>query len=157
MSTGRAREVGSSYGPVRLLALGEAAGLPLAPMLDALCEFQGLPHRMQHVAARDGVQWYNDSKGTNVGATLSAIEGVRPEDLRIASLIDRVQPGQVREVMIAVNATVDGQTTAHYIMDQLEDTGISVTRLAHGVPVGGELDYLDEGTLAAAVRARRAL
>ena len=92
-----------------------------------------------------------------LGGTLSAIEGVRPEDLRIASLIDRVQTGQVREVMIAVNATVDGQTTAHYIMDQLEDTGISVTRLAHGVPVGGELDYLDEGTLAAAVRARRAL
>ncbi|MDX1717310.1 MAG: recombination mediator RecR [Anderseniella sp.] len=92
-----------------------------------------------------------------LGGTLSAIEGVRPEDLRIASLIDRVQTGEVREVMIAVNATVDGQTTAHYIMDQLEDTGISVTRLAHGVPVGGELDYLDEGTLAAAVRARRAL
>jgi recombination protein RecR len=92
-----------------------------------------------------------------LGGTLSAIEGVRPEDLRIASLIDRVRTGEVREVMIAVNATVDGQTTAHYIMDQLEDTGISVTRLAHGVPVGGELDYLDEGTLAAAVRARRAL
>jgi recombination protein RecR len=92
-----------------------------------------------------------------LGGTLSAIEGVRPEDLRIASLIDRVRAGEVREVMIAVNATVDGQTTAHYIMDQLEDTGISVTRLAHGVPVGGELDYLDEGTLAAAVRARREL
>jgi recombination protein RecR len=92
-----------------------------------------------------------------LGGTLSAIEGVRPEDLRIASLIDRVRAGDVREVMIAVNATVDGQTTAHYIMDQLENTGISVTRLAHGVPVGGELDYLDEGTLAAAVRARRAL
>lgn len=92
-----------------------------------------------------------------LGGTLSAIEGVRPEDLRIASLIDRARSGEVREVMIAVNATVDGQTTAHYIMDQLADTGITVTRLAHGVPVGGELDYLDEGTLAAAVRARRSL
>jgi recombination protein RecR len=92
-----------------------------------------------------------------LGGTLSAIEGVRPEDLRIASLIDRVKAGGVREVMIAVNATVDGQTTAHYIMDQLEGTGVAVTRLAHGVPVGGELDYLDEGTLAAAVRARRSL
>jgi recombination protein RecR len=92
-----------------------------------------------------------------LGGTLSAIEGVRPEDLRIASLIDRVRTGEVREVMIAVNATVDGQTTAHYIMDQLDGTGTTVTRLAHGVPVGGELDYLDEGTLAAAVRARRSL
>jgi recombination protein RecR len=92
-----------------------------------------------------------------LGGTLSAIEGVRPEDLRISSLIDRVRTGEVREVMIAVNATVDGQTTAHYIMDQLDSTGAAVTRLAHGVPVGGELDYLDEGTLAAAVRARRSL
>ena len=92
-----------------------------------------------------------------LGGTLSAIEGVRPEDLRIAPLIDRARGGDVREVIIAVNATVDGQTTAHFIMDQLEDSGVSVTRLAHGVPVGGELDYLDEGTLAAAVRARRSL
>lgn len=92
-----------------------------------------------------------------LGGTLSAIEGVRPEDLRIAALIDRARVGDVREVIIAVNATVDGQTTAHFIMDQLEDSGVSVTRLAHGVPVGGELDYLDEGTLAAAVRARRSL
>jgi recombination protein RecR len=92
-----------------------------------------------------------------LGGTLSAIEGVRPEDLRIAALIDRARAGDVREVIIAVNATVDGQTTAHFIMDQLEDSGVSVTRLAHGVPVGGELDYLDEGTLAAAVRARRSL
>lgn len=92
-----------------------------------------------------------------LGGTLSAIEGVRPEDLRIASLIDRVKAGGVREVMIAVNATVDGQTTAHYIMDQLEGTGVAVTRLAHGVPVGGELDYLDEGTLSAAMRARTRL
>ena len=92
-----------------------------------------------------------------LGGTLSAIDGVRPEDLRIADLVSRARSGDVKEVMIAVNATVDGQTTAHYIMDQLDGSGISVTRLAHGVPVGGELDYLDEGTLAAAVKARRAL
>lgn len=90
-----------------------------------------------------------------LGGTLSAIDGVRPEDLRISELVERVTRGNVTEVMIAVNATVDGQTTAHYIMDQLEGSNVNVTRLAHGVPVGGELDYLDEGTLAAAVKARR--
>jgi recombination protein RecR len=92
-----------------------------------------------------------------LGGTLSAIEGVTPQDLKIASLVERVSSGHVKEVMIAVNATVDGQTTAHYIMEQLEGTGAEVTRLAHGVPVGGELDYLDEGTLAAAVKARRSI
>lgn len=92
-----------------------------------------------------------------LGGTLSAIDGIRPEDLGIAELVQRVTTGDVQEVMIAVNATVDGQTTAHYIMDQLEGTNVKVTRLAHGVPVGGELDYLDEGTLAAAVKARRSL
>ena len=71
--------------------------------------------------------------------------------------MQRATTGGVKEVMIAVNATVDGQTTAHYIMDQLAGTDVKVTRLAHGVPVGGELDYLDEGTLAAAVKARRSL
>ena len=92
-----------------------------------------------------------------LGGTLSAIDGIRPEDLRIADLVSRARSGEVKEVLRAVNAPVDGQTTAHYIMDQLDGSGISVTRLAHGVPVGGELDYLDEGTLAAAVKARRAL
>jgi len=92
-----------------------------------------------------------------LGGTLSAIDGIRPEDLGIAELVHRVTTGDVQEVMIAVNATVDGQTTAHYIMDQLEGANVKVTRLAHGVPVGGELDYLDEGTLAAAVKARRSL
>ena len=90
-----------------------------------------------------------------LGGTLSAIDGIRPEDLRISELVERATNGDVTEVMIAVNATVDGQTTAHYIMDQLEASNLTITRLAHGVPVGGELDYLDEGTLAAAVKARR--
>ncbi|MGE0210834.1 MAG: recombination mediator RecR [Parvibaculaceae bacterium] len=90
-----------------------------------------------------------------LGGTLSAIEGVRPEDLNIARLVDRAGEPHVREVVIAVNATVEGQTTAHYITDQLRGLDVSVSRLAHGVPVGGELDYLDEGTLAAALKARR--
>ena len=75
-------------------------------------------------------------------------------DLAISKLVDRVSAGGVRELLIAVNATVEGQTTAHYIIDQLADFDVKITRLAHGVPVGGELDYLDEGTLAAAIRSR---
>lgn len=92
-----------------------------------------------------------------LGGTLSPLDGIGPEDLNIADLVDRVaQEGSpVKEVIIAVNATVEGQTTAHYISDQLAGAGVKVSRLAHGVPVGGELDYLDEGTLAAAIRSRR--
>ena len=89
-----------------------------------------------------------------LGGTLSPLDGVGPEDLAIAPLVDRVAAGGINEVIIAVNATVEGQTTAHYITEQLEDFEISISRLAHGVPVGGELDYLDEGTLSAAMRAR---
>ncbi|MGL4526086.1 MAG: recombination mediator RecR, partial [Aestuariivirga sp.] len=90
-----------------------------------------------------------------LGGTLSAIEGIRPEDLAIAQLIDRATAAQAREVVLALNATVEGQTTAHYILERLKQAGIATSRLAHGVPVGGELDYLDEGTLTAAMRARR--
>ena len=89
-----------------------------------------------------------------LGGTLSPLDGVGPDDLNIAGLIDRVTRGHVREVIIAVNATVEGQTTAHYITEQLAGIDVKITRLAHGVPVGGELDYLDEGTLTAALRAR---
>ncbi len=91
-----------------------------------------------------------------LGGVLSPLDGVGPEDLSIASLIERARSGEIREVVLAVNATVDGQTTAHYIADLLGPTGVKVTRLAHGVPVGGELDYLDEGTLAAALARRTA-
>jgi recombination protein RecR len=91
-----------------------------------------------------------------LGGTLSALDGVGPEDLHIAGLLDRAR-GEVKEVILALNATVEGQTTAHYIMDRLAGSGVEVTRLAHGVPVGGELDYLDDGTLTAALRARRPL
>ena len=90
-----------------------------------------------------------------LGGTLSALDGVGPEELRIAALVARVGEGQVREVILALNATVEGQTTAHYITDRLAATGVQVSRLAHGVPVGGELDYLDEGTVTAALAARQ--
>jgi recombination protein RecR len=89
-----------------------------------------------------------------LGGTLSPLDGVGPKDLNLASLVDRVQGSAIREVILAVNATVDGQTTAHYVTDLLSSQNIRVTRLAHGVPVGGELDYLDDGTLAAAIRQR---
>jgi recombination protein RecR len=89
-----------------------------------------------------------------LGGALSALDGVTPERLNVATLLERVKQG-VGEVILAMNATVEGQTTAHYLMDMLGD--VKVTRLAHGVPVGGELDYLDEGTLSAAFKARRAL
>jgi recombination protein RecR len=90
-----------------------------------------------------------------LGGRLSALEGVRPEDLSIAALIQRVSAGGIDEVVLAMNATLEGQTTAHYIAERLEGFPVRITQLAHGLPVGGELDYLDEGTLAQALRARR--
>ena len=91
-----------------------------------------------------------------LGGALSALDGITPERLNVTSLLARVGGG-VEEVILAMNATVEGQTTAHYLLDTLAASGVKVTRLAHGVPVGGELDYLDEGTLSAAFKARRAL
>ena len=90
-----------------------------------------------------------------LGGVLSPLDGVGPDDLSIDALVQRA--GEFSEIVLAVNATVEGQTTAHYITDRLAGTEVKVTRLAHGVPVGGELDYLDEGTLAQALRARRPL
>jgi recombination protein RecR len=89
-----------------------------------------------------------------LGGTLSPLDGIGPEDISIDTLITRAHKPGVSEVILALNATVDGQTTAHYITDLLHDAHVKVTRLAHGVPVGGELDYLDDGTLAAAIRQR---
>ena len=89
-----------------------------------------------------------------LGGVLSPLDGTGPDDLAIASLVRRVMAGGIAEVILAVNATVEGQTTAHYITDQLAGATVKITRLAHGVPVGGELDYLDEGTLSAAIRQR---
>jgi recombination protein RecR len=89
-----------------------------------------------------------------LGGTLSPLDGIGPQDLTIDALVSRAHGDTVQEIILALNATVDGQTTAHYITDLLHEANVKVTRLAHGVPVGGELDYLDEGTLAAAVRQR---
>jgi recombination protein RecR len=90
-----------------------------------------------------------------LGGTLSALDGTGPDELRIPALVARVRDEATAEVILALNATVDGQTTAHYIADALEPTGVRITSLAQGVPVGGELDYLDDGTIGAALRARR--
>ncbi len=90
-----------------------------------------------------------------LGGTLSPLDGVGPEDLNLSGLMERAREAGVREVLLALNATVEGQSTAHYISAELESAGIVVSRLAHGVPIGGELDYLDEGTLAAAIKSRR--
>ena len=90
-----------------------------------------------------------------LGGRLSALEGVRPEDLGIDKLVVRVAAGGIDEVVLAMNATLEGQTTAHYLAERLDKFPIRLTQLAHGLPVGGELDYLDEGTLAQALRARR--
>jgi recombination protein RecR len=90
-----------------------------------------------------------------LGGRLSALDGVRPEDLGIARLVQRVEAGGIDEVVLAMNATLEGQTTAHYIAERIDQFPVRLTQLAHGLPVGGELDYLDEGTLAQAMRARR--
>ena len=91
-----------------------------------------------------------------LGGTLSALDDVGPEELRIPKLLDRIRSDGVSEIILALNATVDGQTTAHYIAGELEGSGVTVSSLAQGVPVGGELDYLDDGTISAALRARKA-
>jgi recombination protein RecR len=90
-----------------------------------------------------------------LGGTLSALDGIGPDRLAIGALLRRLEAGGIAEAILALSATVDGQTTAHYLVDRIQPFGIKVTRLAHGVPVGGELDYLDDGTLMAALSARR--
>ena len=92
-----------------------------------------------------------------LGGHLSPLDGITPRDLNIASLVERVAQGHLKEVLLALNATVEGQSTAHYISEELEGLDVIISHLAHGVPVGGELDYLDEGTIAAAVKARKVL
>jgi recombination protein RecR len=92
-----------------------------------------------------------------LGGTLSALDAIGPDDLRIPALVARISAEGVREVILALNATVDGQTTAHYIAEMLEPTGVSMTALAQGVPMGGELDFLDDGTISAALRARKSI
>jgi recombination protein RecR len=95
-----------------------------------------------------------DARYHVLGGTLSPLDGIGPGDLTIDALVTRAHAPELRELILALNATVDGQTTAHYITDLLAGTQVKVTRLAYGVPVGGELDYLDEGTLTAAIKSR---
>ncbi len=92
-----------------------------------------------------------------LGGTLSALDGIGPEELHIPRLIERISSDRISEIILALNATVDGQTTAHYLADALAGTGVRITSLAQGVPIGGELDYLDDGTIGAALRARRGI
>lgn len=92
-----------------------------------------------------------------LGGVLSAIDGITPQDLKIEKLINRAKEQGVQEVIIATNATLEGQTTAHYISQNLQEINIKVTRLAHGIPLGGELDYMDEGTISTALQARKAM
>ncbi len=92
-----------------------------------------------------------------LGGTLSALDGITPEDLSIPHLIERVTSDTVKEVIIALNATIDGQTTAHYISDCLQSCGVSTTQLAHGLPIGGQIDYMDDGTISTALKSRKAV
>ncbi|NJR20247.1 MAG: recombination protein RecR [Hyphomonadaceae bacterium] len=113
------------------------------------------------VVAEVGDLWALERSGAFVGhyhvlgGVLSALDGVRPEDLRVGQLLARIGEGGVTEVVLALAATVEGQTTSHYLASVLAETDVTITRLAHGVPIGGELDHLDDGTLLAALKARR--
>ena len=109
----------------------------------------GVADHWAHESARAG-----NRRNHQIGGTMKPLDGIGPQDLSIDALITRAHDPAVSEVILALNATVDGQTTAHYITDLLHGADVKVTRLAHGVPVGGELDYLDEGTLSAAIRQR---
>jgi recombination protein RecR len=129
----------------------------------AICRDPRRDHSILMVVESVGDLWALERAGTLradyhvLGGTLSPIDGTGPEDLALGKLLDRARSGEVREVILALNATVEGQTTAHYITDMLAGANVKVTRLAHGVPVGGELDYLDEGTLSAALLSRTTL
>ena len=92
-----------------------------------------------------------------LGGTLSALDGIGPEDLAIPKLVTRARAPEVTEVIVALNATIDGQTTAHYLTDALDGSGVAVSQLAHGIPIGGEIDYLDDGTLTTALKSRKAV
>ena len=126
----------------------------------AICADPGRDGALLCVVEEVGALWAMERAGAFrgryhvLGGLLSALDGVGPGALRIGALATRAADEGVREVVLALPATVDGQTTAHYITDLLLGAGVKVTRLAHGVPVGGELDYLDEGTLSAAMRQR---
>jgi recombination protein RecR len=127
----------------------------------ALCAAQDRDDGIICVVAEVGDVWALERAGAFkgryhvLGGVLSALDGVRPDDLRVGKLLERAAAPEVREIIIALSATVDGQTTAHYLTERLSGTSAAVSRLAHGVPVGGELDLLDDGTLFAALQSRR--
>jgi recombination protein RecR len=127
----------------------------------ALCSAPDRDDGLICVVAEVGDVWALERAGAFkgryhvLGGVLSALDGVRPEDLRIAKLLERASAPGVREIILALSATVDGQTTAHYLAERLQPTGVATSRLSHGVPVGGELDLLDDGTLFAALQSRR--
>ncbi len=129
----------------------------------SLCQDTRRDHSLIIVVEEVGDLWALERAGVVparyhvLGGHLSPLDGVGPEDLNISTLIERARGGEVKEVLLALNATVEGQSTAHYVGERLEGTGVMISRLAQGVPIGGELDYLDEGTLAAAFKARRKL
>jgi recombination protein RecR len=127
----------------------------------ALCTAPDRDDSLICVVAEVGDVWALERAGAFkgryhvLGGVLSALDGVRPEDLRIAKLVERASAPGVREIILALSATVDGQTTAHYLAERLQPLGVVTSRLSHGVPVGGELDLLDDGTLFAALQSRR--
>jgi recombination protein RecR len=127
----------------------------------ALCSNPDRDDSLICVVAEVGDVWALERAGAFkgryhvLGGVLSALDGVRPEDLRIGKLMQRASASGVREIILALAATVDGQTTAHYLAERLSTLGITLSRLSHGVPVGGELDLLDDGTLFAALQSRR--
>ncbi|EJL32941.1 recombination protein RecR [Caulobacter sp. AP07] len=127
----------------------------------AICADHGRDPRLLCVVEEVGSLWAMERgqsfKGRYhvLGGLLSALDGIGPEALRVGELLSRATGGEITEVILALPATVDGQTTAHYLADRLATTGVSVTMLARGVPVGGDLDWLDDGTIAQALRARR--
>ena len=129
----------------------------------SVCRDSGRDRRAICVVEEVGDLWALERSGAFrglyhvLGGTLSALEGVGPQDLSIDALVTRARDPSVTEIILALNATVEGQTTAHFIADRLAGANVTVTHLAHGVPIGGELDYLDDGTLTAALRARRSL
>lgn len=127
----------------------------------SICSDQERDPALICVVEEAGALWAMERMGAYrgryhvLGGLLSALDGVGPDNLRVAPLVDRASDQAVREVILALPATVDGQTTAHYLTDRLAQSHVSVTSLARGVPVGGELDWLDDGTIAQALRARR--
>ena len=129
----------------------------------AICAAPGRAQNSICVVEQVGDLWALERAGAYrgryhvLGGVLSALDGVRPEDLRIGALVNRAAEDGVNEIILALNANVDGQTTAHYIHDALAQTGVQITSIARGVPVGGDLDYLDDGTLTAALKARKSL